>query len=650
MTLGAAFSGARVRHIGDSVAVALPYAVMCAVLGYVCAHFYGRYAFDDSYFGYSSAQSLLEGRGFSFNGGDHFLSTSAPLAVPLYAFVAATFDTSVVRAAQLFSLTSFAAVLFGSFALLRIYCSRIGALCAALTLVSTPFFLPLWSHETLLYMASVVIGLLVYVRGYRTASAIILGSATLFRGEALMLLPFIWWVDARRGASKTLPFAFLTLLPYTLWAIAALWYFGTPFSSTIASKHAQLLYLTSLPYAFGAAGYALRLYGPVGAAVLTWLLMVTVGSSAVAGFRSRVYIGVGAWALAVTALYVVLELPFYFWFCTQLSVAIAVTVALPWSTRRKGQSPAALLVARAAALGIALVNISFAGTFLQGSAEYTTGGTFRAVEPSLAASSYVLLGRWFRQSGLPVGTIAYGEPGEIHYYSGFPVVDYLGIVTPGVAKHLENGNAVWALKRYRPRYVIEDLDVFVDRYVTGAQPIQARAFDLFVASPEYDWFRESYRRIATLHFPGANGPRSDFAVYGLLAPSRIPLADERESHVRVLAVDTVGDRAAFTFVALRPSEVETRLYLPAACGAANLRLAGPRVDSRTRRRLPAGITRVTVQLPEDAASGRYVWSIGGCTGIRLAPPPPETGFLWPRPVGPPRERDALVVYTRGPSR
>jgi hypothetical protein len=617
----------KVLRLLEVVAESAPWAVLTAAIAYVYSAYFGRYAFDDSYFGYSNAQSLLLGRGFSFNGGDHVLSTSAPLAVPLYAASAWILHAGIVSVAQLWSALALAVVAFGGYALLRRYCTRFGALIAMLALISSPFFLPIWSHETLLYAASTVAGLFLYTRERHTAAAFVLGCSTLFRGEALLLLPFLWYVHQRsHGSRAALRFAAMSLAPYAAWAIGAWLYFGSPFSDTIAAKHAQLRYAVIPAYLTGLGIYAVDMYGAL-FQPLVGIGLVCVAATLACGAPRRVFVAVGAWVVATTALYVALQLPCYFWFCTQWSAAVCVVVALPW-TMRTPRFPALLQAARATSIAVALLNVAFAVGQLQPAHRYSARDW--AIEPKISGNAYISLAHWFRSTH-HIGSVAFTDYGQLHYYSGLPIVDDLGIVTPGAAEHFKNGNAIWTFKRYRPRYVVHTDDMIrLPSPIPGRPPVFIANFDYIAAPLEYDWFRDAYRPAGTLHVTDDDPRRSDFTIYALRFPQDVPAADERDNGLRVLGVQEAHDAVTYAFVPSRSNvtELEARLHAASSCGV-SMTLRGPNVIEQARRVGYAGITRVTMQLANPLRKARYTWTVTTCAAIAPAPPMLlRKGFVW----------------------
>ncbi len=617
---------------------AVPLLVLCGVLGLAYYAFFGRYAFDDSFVGYSIAQSILAGQGFSFNGGDRMLSTSAPLAVPLYVALALLFRVTIVQAGQVFSAAALAVVAFGSYALARRYCTAFGALAAAITLTCSPFTLLLWSHETLLYAASTIAGLLLYVHRRFAAAALVLGAAALFRGEALLLLPIVWYADARaRGTRAAVSFAGLSLAPYAAWALGATAFFGSPFSQTVASKHAQLRYPEIAPYLYGLRDYAARMYAltptRLWIAALETSVALAGAVAVICGAFRRRYAAVALWVAVTSAAYVLLQLPFYFWFCVQLGAGMAACVAMLWEQAQAPRFPLLLRFGRLAAIAVAAINAGFlALQIAHPDRKYISYDWI--IMPSIRANAYRSLGTWFARRE-PGASVAYAEFGQVHYYSHAKIVDYLGIVTPGAAAHLARGNAIWTFKRYRPQFVVGTTN-----------------FAYFVAPTEYDWFSQAYAQIATLRFSG-DPLRSIFAIYELRRPSHIPPADERDDGVRVDGVALRLNRITFAFTPSRASavEVEARVVVPARCAALDASVIGRGFREAARRRVRPGVMRVTMLLHRPLERDRYAYSLGGCEGLAAAPPVLlRKGVIWLGKPAPSRgsAADAFTLYWKSP--
>lgn len=592
-----------------------------AALGFLyvlaCATFFNNYAFDDSYVGYSVAQSWLDGHGFTFNSNARVLSTSAPLAVPIYAAASALLRITVVQAAQCASALALGVLTFGTFALARRAFSAIGAFVAAAIVLCSPFTLLLWSHETLLYLATIVVGANLYVFERRTAAALVLGLASLFRGEALLVLPFFWIAEQRRGGWRSaLAFAGLSLVPYVLWMALATWYFGTFLSATIASKHAQFFYPGIPSYLVGLVDFVIVLYGftpsfgwGVGVAFACLVCcIVAVGY----GIAPRVAAAVGIWVAATTALYLGLRLPFYFWFASQFGIGMAVAAACAWPRAANVRRGPLLAFARGASLVLVAINAAF---LCIGAAHRTfpAHGAVAGVMSNLHDNAYRSLGQWFAQHAATHDTISFAEFGQLRYYSGRDVVDYLGLVTPGAASQLAHGNAIWTFKRYHPTWVVD-----------------SPPWQLFVSPTEYDWFRAAYGRVTELHFPG-DPIRNDFIIYRLRDPQAIPAADVSSTGVTVGSIVSTPFALDVPFELALPGayEFETRIAADRACRSIVVELLQEhRPIARATRALDPRVnpSRVTLAFAPLARAGSYHARIRGC-GVHLAgTPQPERSF------------------------
>ena len=617
----------------------VPLALPALAVAVACGVFFGRYAFDDSYVGYSVTKSLLAGAGFSFNGGDRVLSTSAPLAPLLYYPLALVLRGDVVLAAQIFSALALAVVAFGSYAVARRVSTPNGAALGAITFTCSPFVLLLWSHETLLCTAACTAGLALYAYGRRPWAAAVLGLAVLLRGEALLLLPFLWY-NEYRAQRNTVWFAAATLVPFVIWSAFALPYFGSIFSATVASKHAQLLYPQITPYLDGLRDYVTRMYALTPSVLwvrsIALLCVICIACAAMCRLITRVYLGIALWVAVATVVYVALGLPFYFWFCAQLGAGMAALVVMLWPKVRPQEYAMLQWAGRAAAIALTGINAGFLALQVVQPDRMMTSYDW-IVMPRIAGNTYRSLGNHFAHAPFAARTVAYPEMGELHYYSNVPIVDYLGIVTPGAAAALERDDAIWTYKRYHPAAVI----------VTGN-------FSYFLDPLEYDWFLRAYSvgtqngRPEILDLPG-DPTREFFTVYRLRKATAIPAPD--------VAVESFGDRLPFAYrdgvgvefgVPAQPSEVELRLRVPRSCTRFVLTLHDGRLRKAVRRSLQHGeFVRFTIAAGELREPGPYTFNVRGCRGMSLAPAPRLR--TWPvvfgKPPGEPAQpTDALRVY------
>lgn len=616
-----------------------------AVAGLVVAAyaaFYGRYAFDDSYVGYANAENLLAGNGMTFDPGVRLLTTSAPLAVPLYASLARLTSLTIVDAAQLLSAVAFAIVSFGSYAVVRRFAMPLGAFLGTAATVTSPFILLLWSHESLLAAAALTISMLFYSYGRASGAALWLGAASLLRAETLVALPFLTIARARsNGMRSAVLFALASMAPFLIWTIFATIHFGTATSTTVASKRAQFLYYDITPYLYGSFDFLWRILASDGSPLLPALLMLATSASwvliAAARIHRPVSIALVLWCLATTCVYVVLELPFYFWFGLQWAViaGYAAAVAFP-NVPMRPHTTAVPRTLKAAAIVIAVANVQFLASQLALPALKTTYYDW-VIMPDIRGNAYRSLGDWIARNTPTGASFTYPEFGQVHYYSGHPLVDYLGIATPGAAEELRTGNAIWTFERYHPAYYIDD-----------------RTWWYFSNPTEFDWFREAYSPAAHLHFSG-DIHRNDFTIYRLTRPDAIPQPSEIDVDAKVVALPS--ERSGSYEFAFAPSEdgidgVDLRLFFRTTCAPVRLavydgdRLVGQRSQSVD---VAPAVTRLSLFFaPQEGSGGsRYRLQVHTCAPAIIAPPVKlRTGFIV---FGKPRGEfgapaQALTVY------
>lgn len=531
----------------------------------------GEYALDDSFVGYDNALNLAAGHGFSFDPGQRVLSTSAPLAVLLYAGISLLNHADIVSIAQVLAAIACLIVGLGGYALVRKFSAPEGALGATVVLLGSPYTLLLWSHESYLCLAMLVVGLLLLEEVHAVGSAIWVGLAALMRPEAILVIPFCTYRLWRTTAKATsLRFAAIAALPIVVWSVFARVYFGSPGSQSIAAKHAELGYNSVGPYLHGIAAlpsqvYALGFFQVIphvlwAALAIVWIVAI------VARLSGPVHWSVLAWAAAYTAIYLIVRVPFFIWFATQIGVILALSVAVAWAPRPAGGLDsdvkpiwsAFVKVGRLGALCVAGINLLF---LLVATAQpyrlLTFSGTL--VMPLIDVSAYKQLGLWLHAHTSSDDSIAYPEIGQLRYYSGRSIIDFEGLVNPGVPSHVERGDTIWAFKEYRPT-------VYVDN----------PSWYPFVQPLEYDWFREAYRPSSRLNismFPYG----FTFEVYRLHDGAEVPAADNLDSLATASVVRSTGVyRFSFVPSAAGLDAVDVRMTASASCdhGLMTLRVAG----------------------------------------------------------------------------
>jgi hypothetical protein len=128
------------------------------------------------------------------------------------------------------------------------------------------------------------------------------------------------------------------------------------------------------------------------------------------------------------------------------------------------------------------------------------------VLPEAKVDVYAQAGRWLSTHTPPDALVGVTEVGIMGYYARRPMVDFLGLLEPDVARALARGDLYWALLQYQPDYLA----------LTAVAPLYA--YDLR-ADP---WFQAAYTPVQSFEDPRFWG--SPLIVYWRQVP-RTPLTE-----------------------------------------------------------------------------------------------------------------------------
>ena len=519
-------------------------AVLIAVVAAIFLNHTIGFALDDSYITYRYAYHLEMGYGLVFNVGEPYLGTTASgfaillavlhilvSALNLAGLLASVLGVDQARMENLLDIPHLAryvsAVSVGVIGItlyafiaraFRNWLAYPFGLLLALWVISMPPVISVTGHETLPYVALVLLGLY-FAKARPFLCGLLLGLATLVRpdaalafGVAFAALALPWlarreWAQLRKAVRALVGF----LLPVVPWALFAWVYYGSPIPGTLLAKQAQV----SMG-AWPLASYDLmsaQVAGAVPEVVRLPIMLFALFGLIIAGIRRDVAALVGLWGLAHLVAYSVLKVTFWGWYATPLHVAylfmalygMAALVSMVWSRGRlmpwdmpsKDARPAfslqkvlaltaslsALMLkyARLTAIPImallawvGLVGIGPGWAVIAGPrVEHQHTPSFRQVADYILAES---------PNGASLST---PEPGALAYFLGpkFYVLDTLGLTAPGVAAHLLVRDYEWPYLHYQPDWVL----------------VSYRG----VINPNLNkpWFKEMYAQVKEFHHP-----------------------------------------------------------------------------------------------------------------------------------------------------
>jgi len=178
----------------------------------------------------------------------------------------------------------------------------------------------------------------------------------------------------------------------------------------------------------------------------------------------------------------ILNPPGYQWYYTPLSIGMAILACLPiealyriLANNRRFADYAVFFVVSALAISLVLPVTMLSGDI------------------SKKFETYKLAAEWLNANTEEGTSVGANEIGILRYfYAKGPVIDALGLVTPGVAEHVKNRDYSWYIHYYKPDYLLFD---------TPHRPI-------FESMVEAKWFNQDYHLRTTI-----TTPRKSVAIY-----------------------------------------------------------------------------------------------------------------------------------------
>jgi len=439
----------------------LPILMLCAVPLWVALSLRTGLPYDDHFITFTYARNLAQGHGFVYNGGEPYLGTTTPLLTLLLALLSLLLPGVGIPLIAIWlggALWSAAAVL--AFLIGRRLAGPLAGLLMAALLMSIGVFPYVLSAEYPLMLVCSLAALSCVLSHRFWLAGVAFGLAFLARGDAAILaaLAGLALLMRDRRIPWALVFGFvLVVLP---WFIYALVVFGNPLPATLAVKRAHRavgawshLYIGFLRW-LQASGFWFQVW----LAGLVVLSLITFIWSFV---RRQVWAAVVVlWGVAYAGAYLALDVPFYFSYSLPLLASLALGAGLGLAYLAGAQAQPGLT-----SLGLAgrprptraLVFLLAAVLLLAGGSQ-VAGATASLGHVRVKQAGYVAAGRWLAEHTPPGSTAGLFEVGLVGYYSERPIVDFLGLVTPGVESYLVEHDYAGMMEAYHPDFYIRNPD------------------------------------------------------------------------------------------------------------------------------------------------------------------------------------------------
>ncbi len=453
-----------------------------------------RITYDDVFLAFRYARNILSGYGFVYNPGEKFLGTPAPAFVVL--LVAGKILLPWLSIPELGGLISGLALTGCAilvYLLFKEYGQFIGGALAALLTLFSPFVVMTLGGETPIYLLSICAACYAYARGRYNLSAFLLGLASLNRSEGIVAAAVLFGHFLL--TQHRLPVVPLLVLGVTLapWIIFATIQFGSPLTHSLQAKIAQREIGLS-PFIPTAAHWVWRVVLRNNPWALTYVPLSALGGVIVIREWRR-WGAIFGWIIAQSAGYLILDVPFYHWYIAHLGVGLAVVTGLGvswaadlWLNDSREATHSVLSRRRRAKKVLRITGVMLLTSLACATVVFSVWSVccYHWGQPNPANRLYVKTGQWLKDNTPPSSSVAYIEIGQIGYYSERRIVDLLGLVSPGVAKRLKQGNFLWAYQFYRPDYVL-----YNPLFGPWMHPVI-----------EQLWFKTAYEVIGEINEPG----------------------------------------------------------------------------------------------------------------------------------------------------
>jgi hypothetical protein len=375
------------------------------------------------------AENIAHGRGFVYNPGERVLGTTTPLYT-LYLATASWCGSNPILAGKVANILADGATVYLIAAtLFRLGRPRVGLLAALLyAFASTPINFSIGGMETGLVTLAATRAIYAFVSGRGRAMFAWLALLFLFRIDGLLLAAllaagWLWAQPVRSRWWNLASAAWPGLLIVTPWLVFAWTYFGSPIPVSMIAKLA--VYARMVPEQLpNLPAFLTQFWTGLPQKVLLAGFLVGAGICV----RDRRLLAPIVWLLAYFATMLVSKVPAFGWyFMPPLPLYyIVAALGIAWVIDRCARTirnPAA--VQRAYLPGMALLALGLIWHL-------------RSIDRDIAHAQRtedivrLPIGLWLHDNAAPNDHVLLEPIGYIGYYSGLPILDMIGLVSPEV--------------------------------------------------------------------------------------------------------------------------------------------------------------------------------------------------------------------------
>ncbi len=420
------------------------------------------FPYDDAFITFTYARNVAAGHGFVYNGGTPFLGTTSPLLTITLALLSRAiphveiYTIALWLGAGLWAASAVVAYLLGR----RLAGDLGGAAMAVAHVIGGVYLYILPSEYPMLIFLS-LLSIYLAMGGREWIGGLVVGLAFLARGDAailaLLLGVVLLWEKRRVPWGFVLAFA-AVISP---WMVYGTIQFGNPLPSTLKIKRAHMALGAWPPLYVG----FFRWVRKSGKNLWVWLELTTAMSAfalILAFIRRNLWAALLIlWGAAYAVAYVLIGVPFYFWYSIPTLEALALgtgmALGLSWGGGIENKQEASGYLrgnaVRAAMTGIAFFALAY--VLIMGYSGMS-GAKNRLSRVSSKTEAYIATAKWLRDHTPEESTVGFIEVGLLGYFSHRQVIDLLGLTTPGMEKFLLKRDHVGILRAYHPDYYVRN--------------------------------------------------------------------------------------------------------------------------------------------------------------------------------------------------
>jgi hypothetical protein len=413
-----------------------------AVIAGLCYGSHLCHTSDDGFITYRYARNLAGGHGLVFNIGEEHLGTTAPGWSILLGTLARVFGTDLIPfySGVLSTIALFASAFMASRLLLPGNLSLF-AITAAL-LAPNRWLIEVLGHEGFAQTFLAIVAITMLVRNKLIYSGSSWAGAILVRPDAGFMGALVGIDHWRRTRRFPLMLLATCVVLCGVGAVVLLWLSGTivPISLQVKLSAAEGSNSTVMSYCSRTIGWFWRCWGWSGIPLMilglggwTWLISKHQDSSL------RLLLP----AVGMLVFYPLVGVPFAPWYLTFPILLLVVGAAAAVLTAIQGQSKL---------VGVAGVALAVLSAVVPSACVFESFGEY----PDPRAVKMIPAAEWLMAHSNPDDQVAAVEIGLLAWECDRPILDLIGLGSPGALKAYESGDLASFFLEHSPRFLVYD--------------------------------------------------------------------------------------------------------------------------------------------------------------------------------------------------